>query len=58
MGFLFIEIAFGFLKLQSSLFELLEDDFDVFEMFSLILAEDDDVIHIGHRKITTVLQDN
>ena len=58
MDFLFKEITFGFLELQSSLFELLEDYLDVFEMFSLILAEDDDVIQIGHHKIATVLQDN
>ena len=58
MDFLFKEITFGFLELQSSLLELLEDYLNVFEMFLLILAEDDDVIQIGHRKITTVLQDN
>ena len=50
MDFLFKEITFGFLELQSSLFELLEDYLNVFEMFSLILAEDDDVIQIGHCK--------
>ena len=48
MDFLFKEIAFGFLQLQSSLFELLEDYLDVFEMFLLILAEYDDVIQVGH----------
>ena len=53
MDFLFKEIAFGFLELESSLFKLLEDDLDVFEMFLL-----DDVIQIGHRKIATVLQNN
>ena len=58
MDFLFKEITFGFLELESSLFELLEDDLDVLEMFLLILAEDDDVIQIGHCKITTVLQNN
>ena len=58
MDFLFKEITFGFLELESSLFELLEDYLNVFEMFLLILAEDDDVIQIGHCKITTVLQDN
>ena len=56
MNFLFKEIAFGFLELESSLFELLEDYLNVFEMFLLILAENDDVIQIGNRKIATVLQ--
>ena len=56
MNFLFKEIAFGFLELESRLFELLEDDLDVFEMFLLILAENDDVTQIGHCKIATVLQ--
>ena len=58
MDFLFKEITFGFLELESSLFELLEDYLGVFERFLLILAENDDVIQIGHRKIATVLQNN
>ena len=58
MDFLFKEITFGFLELESSLFVLLEDYLNVFEMFLLILAEDDDFIQIGHHKIATVLQDN
>ena len=58
MDFFFKEIAFGFLELQSSLFELLEDDLNVFEMFLLILDEDDDVIQVGHCKIATVPQNN
>ena len=44
MDFLFKEITFGFLELEFSLFELLEDHLDVLEMFLLILAGDDDVI--------------
>ena len=43
-GSLFEEITFGLFELESSLLELLEDDLNVFEMFLLILAENDDVI--------------
>ena len=57
-GFLFEEIAFGVLELQFSLFEFPEDYLNVFEMFLLILAEDDDFIQVGHYRITTVLQNN
>ena len=54
MDFLYEEIAFGFLELEFSLFDLLEEDLNVLEMFLFILAEDDNVIQIGHHKITTV----
>ena len=57
-GFLFEEIAFGLFELESGLFQLLEDDLNVSEMFMLILDENEDVIQIGHCKITTVLQNN
>ena len=30
----------------------------MFEMFFLILAENDDVIQVGHHKVSTVLQHN
>ena len=46
MDFLFEEISFGLLELESHLFEFLEDDLDVFEMLLLILAENNDVIKI------------
>ena len=44
MNFSFEEITFGLLELESCLLELLEDDFDVFEVLLLIFAENDDVI--------------
>ena len=56
MDFLFEEIAFGLLLLESCLFQLHEDDLNMLEMLLLVPAENDDVIKIHHHKITTVLQ--
>ena len=39
MDFSFEEITFGLLELESGFLELLEDDLNVLEMLSLILAK-------------------
>ena len=51
MDFSLEEITFGLLELESSLFKLLEDNLNVFEMLLLISAENDDVIKIHHHKL-------
>ena len=55
MNFLLEEIALGLFQLEVSLLEFPEDDFDVFQVIFLILAENDDVVQVGHRKIAAIL---